>query len=348
RLLVLPRVVSILATIAIAAATHSYWALVVGILLQRAGAIGMGYVMHPYRPRLTLKAWRSLIGVSFWTWAIGVVTMLRDRADSFVVTRTAGPAGFGAFAAAAEMAIVPTVELGMALNRAAMSGFAEAGRRARLEEEAAAFLRLLGGLAAVTLPAGLGLSLLADPLVSIALGPRWTAAGPVIAVLGVASGIFALGPLGSGWLQARAPLRILCAIVAVATLLRLVLLLCLTWRMGLTGAAIAVAAGMVLEALLAVGITVRRLGLHSAAVADVMVRPVLACLAMAMAVTWLASRGGSALVTVLLGVPLGVLAYGLALFLAWWAAGRPMGAEADLLAALSRALPRRQAPCGEP
>lgn len=348
RLLVLPRVVSILATIAIAAATRSYWALVVGILLQRAGAIGMGYAMHPYRPRLTLKAWRSLVGVSFWTWAIGVVTMLRDRADSFVVTRMAGPAGFGAFAAAAEMAVVPTVELGMALNRAAMSGFAEAGRRVRMEEEAAAFLRLLGGLAAVTLPAGLGLSLLADPLVAIALGPRWTAAGPVIAVLGVASGVFALGLLGSGWLRARAPLRILCAIVAVATLLRLVLLLWLTWWMGLTGAAIAVAAGMVLEALLAVGITARRLGLHSAAVADVMVRPVLACLVMAMAVTLLASRGASALATVLLGVPLGVITYGLALFLAWWAAGRPMGAEADLLAALCRALPRRQAPCGEP
>lgn len=345
RLFMLPRIAAVIVTIAVAAATRSYWALLVGILLQRASAIGMGYAMHPYRPRLTLKAWRVLVGVSFWTWAIGMVGMLRDRADSFIVARMAGPAGLGAFAAGAEMATVPTTELGLALNRAAMSGFAEAGRAARPEEEADAFLRLLGGLVAFALPAGVGVSLLAHPLVEVALGPRWAAAGPVVAVLGIASAIGATASLGSGWLRARAPLRILLAALAAATALRLLLLLSLTWWFGLAGAAFAVGAGMVTEATLMVGIVARRLRLGAAALAEAIARPVLACLAMALAVSLVSGGGASALRSVLLGVPVGVASYGLTLLLAWWAAGRPAGAEADLLAAVARVVPRRQASC---
>lgn len=348
RLLVVPRIASIVATIVIAAVTRSYWALVVGILLQRFGGIAMGYVMHPFRPRLTLRAWRALLGVSFWTWAIGVVEMLRDRADSFVVARMVGPAGLGAFAAGVEMATVPAGELGVALNRAAMSGFAEAGRQGRPADEAEAFLRLLGGLVVITLPAGVGISLLSDALVEVALGPRWAVAGPVVAVLGIASAVGATGPLGLGWLRARAPLHILCAILSGATMLRLALLLWLTWWIGLTGAAIAVGIAMVVEALLLVGIVIRRLRLRAASVAEAVVRPVLSCLVMALAVTFVAGGGGSALRAILFGVPVGVVSYGLTLLLGWWAAGRPPGTEAWLLATLCRALPRRQAPCGEP
>jgi O-antigen/teichoic acid export membrane protein len=347
RLLVLPRVVSILATILIAALTHSYWALIVGIVLQRVSSIAIGYAMHPYRPHLTLQAWRQLLGVSFWTWAIGMVGMLRDRSDSFVVARMVGPAGLGAFAAGSEMATVPTTELGLALNRAAMSGFAEAGRRARRSEEADAFLRLLGGLVLVTLPAGVGVSLLADAMVALALGPNWVAAGPVVAVLGVASAIAATGSLGSGWLRARAPLRQLCGILAAALLVRLALLLWLTGTMGLTGAAIAVGVGMVLEAALLVGIVAHRLHLSLTAVVQVVARPLLACLVMALGVVLL-NGGGSPARILLTGVPLGMASYGATLLLAWWAAGRPAGAETDLMRGLALSLPRRRLRCGEP
>lgn len=82
-----PRLASVVVTIIAAFVLRSYWALVIGMLTNRAIRLPMSYWMSDFRPRLTLRAWRDLIAFSLWTWAQSMQFLVRDRADSFVIGR---------------------------------------------------------------------------------------------------------------------------------------------------------------------------------------------------------------------------------------------------------------------
>ncbi|MBV8307838.1 MAG: oligosaccharide flippase family protein, partial [Gammaproteobacteria bacterium] len=53
-------------SLAMAFAFRSYWALVVGTLAIRASGTAMSYLLHPYRPGLSLARARDLFGFSSW------------------------------------------------------------------------------------------------------------------------------------------------------------------------------------------------------------------------------------------------------------------------------------------
>ena len=61
-----PRVVNITACIALAVWWQNYWALIAAALILRIGFTVMGYVLHSYRPRLTLAKWHELMSFSVW------------------------------------------------------------------------------------------------------------------------------------------------------------------------------------------------------------------------------------------------------------------------------------------
>src|SRR3954447_6711104 len=60
RLFLLPRVLSVITAVSLAAVYRSYWALIAGIVSNQALRVVFSYTMHPYRPRLRLVAWRDL------------------------------------------------------------------------------------------------------------------------------------------------------------------------------------------------------------------------------------------------------------------------------------------------
>jgi lipopolysaccharide exporter len=121
-LFVMPRVASVVATIATALATHSYWALVVGIVVQRVLRVALSYVMHPFRPRLTLVDWRRLLGLSSWIWGTSVAGFCRERADSFIVGRLMNTSAVGLFSASLGVALLPISEFVEPVGRALYAG----------------------------------------------------------------------------------------------------------------------------------------------------------------------------------------------------------------------------------
>ena len=72
-----PRVVSVAASMACAVIWRSYWALVVGIVVVRGLRLVFTFVVDPYGPRITLRAWRRLVGFSFWSWALSMTALYR-------------------------------------------------------------------------------------------------------------------------------------------------------------------------------------------------------------------------------------------------------------------------------
>ena len=321
-LLLLPRLASIAVAIGLAFAFHSHWALVGAILTSIALRTALGYRMHPYRPRLRLPAWRQIAGFSFWSWLLSLSSLVRDRCDSFVIGRVFGIAQVGVFAVGSEIASLPTTELISPLSRACFSGFA--ATRGDRAATAQAFLRVIGSTALLAVPAGVGVSLVADPVVRLAFGANWSGATVVIQVLGAALTLMAGGMIGAALLNAHALLRPLFGIQAFAAAVKLALLIVLTpWR-GLPGAALAVALATALEQALTLALTLRYLGLGGMDVLRVTWRSLLGALAMAsgmaaLGLGWaVVDRTGAALAGALRGAVLaGAALYAATVAVCW-------------------------------
>jgi O-antigen/teichoic acid export membrane protein len=337
-LLAIPRLAGIAVAISLACLLHSYAALLAATLVTVAARVGLGYAMHPFRPRLRLPAWRRIAGFSFWSWLLSLGNLLNERADSFVIGRVFGLADVGIFALGAEIAALPTTELISPLSRACFSGFAAA--RDGTDETAATFLRVIAATTLVTLPAGVGLSLVAAPVVRLAFGPGWAAATPVVELLGVALVVTVLGYVSYALMNAHARLRGLAGIQALTLAVRLALLVALVPRAGLTGAAAAVGLAAILENLLYFAMAHRFLDLRAAALLAATWRSLLGAIVMAAALAALGlgwrRDAGSPAATLALAILLGAVLYAATVALCWIASGRPPGAERDLLGLLRR------------
>ncbi|HEY4174380.1 MAG TPA: oligosaccharide flippase family protein, partial [Rhodopila sp.] len=242
---ILPRLASIGVTIGTALIWHSYWSLVAGILTGRITRTLFSYRMHSWRPRFTLSAWRDLIGFSLWIWAISMAELVRDRIDMFVVGRVMSPTAVGVYAMGEEVAVLPSTEIILPLCRACFSAFAAARRAGQSVEEA--FIRPVATTFLITFPVGLGISLIADPLVRLIMGERWVAAIPIIQLLGIMSALGVFGLVASTLLSSNALLRCQFSITVICLGLRFVLLILLVNRFGIRGAAIGAFSGMVIE-----------------------------------------------------------------------------------------------------
>ena len=327
-LMVLPKLGGILVAILAAFLLRSYVAMLCGMLVNRSLRMAMTYVMHPFRPRFSLIAWRALVGYSVWTWLLSLATLLRDRSDSLFLGRMAGTATLGFYSVGAEIAALPMTELIEPLGRASFSGFAAARHEGGAAGEI--FLRLIGLSALLALPVGLGLSAVAAPLTRLALGPGWEQAVPVLQVLAVAGTMLVFGHLSQHLLSAHALLGRLVGIVLAGAALRVVLLLALIPGFGATGAAMAAAIAIGVEQGLMIATALRRFGIGFRGLLAQVWRPVLATGAMGV-VLWGFGLGWAPGDGLVVGVVVGAGVFVAGLLGAWLLAGRPAGAEADLL-----------------
>jgi O-antigen/teichoic acid export membrane protein len=346
RFWILPRVLAIIAAITTAFVFRTYWALVVGIMSQRVLRVVFSYVMHPYRPRLSLRAWRHLVGYSLWTWATGVAVLVRDRADSILIGRLLDPTHVGIYSVGFEMASLPTTELVEPLCRASFSGFTAARHSGLSPTET--YLRIVSGAVLLTLPAGLGISLIADPIVKLAFGSGWVAATPLVQVLGVAGCATVLGNIGATLFRAHGRLTTTFRITLASVCLRVALLLAGISYDGLVGAGIGAGLAIAAEQLLYVVTIFRRFDLRLADLLDRIWRGLLAAVAMAGVLSatglgWTASAATTPAgyaADAVCGALLGAAVYVGVLLGSWLISGEPPGAEADAVA-LVRKLQRR-------
>ena len=97
------------------------------------------------------------------------------------------------------------------------------------------YRRVIGATALLTLPAGFGISLVADPVVRLLLGPKWLAAIPLTEVFGIGYVLNVFGLVAGTMMNAHGHLRSNFRTNFAATLLRLILVPLLLLRFGLIG-----------------------------------------------------------------------------------------------------------------
>lgn len=199
------RLTALAASIAIAVAYQSYWALVAGILTQALCLTLASYVLHPYRPRLSLERRRELIGVSWRMFLSLSAQIVQTQADRVVLGRHAGAESVGAFTVSKDLSEIFTHEIATALNRVS---FVETSRAGALWAQGDRISRLLGSYALITAPLGLGIAAVAPEFFAVFFGAQWSFAAQLTVVLAPAGAVYALSKLVTSSLQAAGRERV--------------------------------------------------------------------------------------------------------------------------------------------
>jgi lipopolysaccharide exporter len=172
-------------TIPLALILRSYWALLIGSLAGSCVAVALSYLFHDYRPRLSLAALRELLNFSKWILLTSIVEFVYGQMAKLIIGRWSGPATVGVYTIAGDVAAMATQEVAAPVHRAVFPAYAKFSRdRVQLRRS---FLKVTGLLLLIVLPSGVGISLLAEPVVTVLLGARWSEAVPLIQVLGINS-----------------------------------------------------------------------------------------------------------------------------------------------------------------
>ncbi len=170
---------------------RNYWPLLLsGFFGRLLVEIPYSYVLAPYRPRLSLGAWRELFHFSKWLALGNICTVLDMQLMNFVLGRMVGLASVGLFQVAYQVAALPVSEIAAPIRAPVYAGFA------RIHRDADALRRLfLKGLELqwlVILPLSVGIAVTAPEITAIFLGPQWGAAVallPPIALYGLLDAI---------------------------------------------------------------------------------------------------------------------------------------------------------------
>lgn len=170
-------------TIVLVLTMQNVWALVVGQVVGAAVGVLLSYVFHPYRPRLSFdrEATRSAIRFGKFGLVVAVTSYVTTMADNVTVGRLLGMNALGNYVIAYNLASLPVTVLVYTFGTVTLPAFAElADLRSRLIP---AFRRVYTAslllLVMVTVP----MFLLAEEIVTVLFGKKWSAAVPALRVL---------------------------------------------------------------------------------------------------------------------------------------------------------------------
>ncbi len=314
---------------------RSYWALIGGMIAGRVGGLVLSFVLHPFRPRVSVRSARRLFGFSGWLMINNGLQFIRLRGAHFIIGRALGSQGLGYYSIAHEMANLPTSELATPINRAVFPGYAKLQYDRRALQKG--FLSVVGLIAMVTVPAGIGMAAIAHLFVPAVLGSQWLQTVPLITLLAVGGTIYVLAANNQSLYFAvgRPRFRAMLTLVEIAVFLPLVAVLIRPY--GLLGAAIAFTATAALVVPVNFVLAARLLELRFGAIVAVLWRPLVVSGLMATAILVAFPRSVERIGTwanvqaLAAAVALGALVYALLTYCAWRLAGRPDGAERWLL-----------------
>jgi lipopolysaccharide exporter len=329
------RVGGLIATVSLALWLRSYWALVFGNLIGRVVGVILSFALHPYRPRLSLRAVGDFFHFSKWLVLQNGLGFLRDRSADFVIGRMAGPHTLGVFTLSSEISSMPGSELVAPINRAVFPAYAAiAHDPAAMRRE---YLSVMSVIMMIATPAVAGVALTAPLIVALLLGPKWIEASDVIAVLAFFGIARVLQSNAYAAFLAMGKPQTFVRITAIHVCILVPMLVILTRFHGVMGAAWAYVLTEVIAVPVALSFIVRGLKIPTLELLGQFWRPLAAAASMYLVIDLLFARGAwrglaslEALGVVAIAVPLAAAIYIASIGLLWLLSGKPEGAETML------------------
>jgi len=270
-----PSLADAIVGIGVALVIRDVWALVFGMLAASITRVIVSYVIHSYRPRLTVdrRHARELYTFGKWVFLSSIVIYLLNNLDYVVVGKILGITALGFYRMAYNFSQVMATELTTVTSQVAFPAYSMIWPdTARLRK---AYLATLNAIALISFPMAMGIILIANEGIAVLLGTEWLPMVPVLQILAVAG-------LSQSVASTTTPLFNAVGrpdLVTKLSFTRLVLLGALIyplaqWR-GLVGPAYAVAASTLLVHSVSLRVATRVLGLELSSLVKQLAHPAL-------------------------------------------------------------------------
>jgi len=249
------KVVGVAVSVSIALLFRTYWAILAGFVAGVFVRAAFSWVLRPYRPRISLSAWREIGGFTGWLTGLSFVAALNNKLDVLIFGKFASPADVGAFFVGGSVASLPSGEIAIPMARAIYPGFSELqGDAGALR---AAYLKSAEALAFIAMPASFGVAFAAPDLVMLLLGAGWERAAVMLQYFAPAAGLAVIFYATNAYALALGRARALFYREALFFVIRMPIFIAGAYFFGLTGAAIACGIGMLVSAALNAGLYAR-------------------------------------------------------------------------------------------
>jgi lipopolysaccharide exporter len=333
RLFLLMKVIGFVVTVAAAFLLRNYWALIIGTLASRIARTALSYSMHPFRPRLSMRAWRRIFTFSSWVWIYSVIGFTNTLGQTAIAAKLISPRELGFFRVGLEVGALPASEVQAPALRVLFPGLTKISRET--ERFAQLFADAFRTMLLVQAALAIGLALVAEPFVRFVYGDAWSDMAPFVSFVAIATFFQLPSGIAEQMFLAAGRQKLFSIITLGAALVRLPLLVVGLYYWGLIGAGWSLCAAALFEAGVTILLTTRVLGLTLAALFGGSWRCAAAVGAMAVAVLKLSSIWPAPSGFFSNAILLGALVFtGAAAFIScdavlWLAAGKPEGAESQ-------------------
>lgn len=187
------KIISFIFVVTIAVYTGSFWAIIVGDIVSAIVGIVGSYVMHPYRPRFTLKRRLEQWSFTKWMFARGIMGFFRAQLDNLMVSKMFTIGELGIYNVIRGISVLPATDIIAPASEPLLSSFSRVKHDLVSLDRQFRTALLLGFL--LILPICALLAAFSDQLVLVLLGENWRDKGPLLANLTVLLFSFALGSM---------------------------------------------------------------------------------------------------------------------------------------------------------
>lgn len=250
-----------LVAVALAYLGYGVWALVWGQVLGTALWTTLLWVVVDFRPRLRFE--RGLLGPMLaYGWSVVMVNLVAavvHHTDAVIVGKMLGAAALGLYHVAFKLPEATITLAVWATSRVLFPVFAQARQGESLLRSS--YIEALRYVSLLTVPAAVGLALLADPIVTVFFGEAWRGSVPILRALALAAGVRSLSTCAGDALKAMGRPGLL-ALLGVARALVLIPLLAVAAREGAASVAVALAAVTALATCIQLAVVCRLLDIR--------------------------------------------------------------------------------------
>lgn len=168
-------------TVLLAFYLQNYWALIIGLIIAEVMGVVGSYLIHPYRPKWSVKLWGKQWSFSKWHLISTTTGYVRSRIDAILLGRYLTSGDVGIYRVSQEFAWLPFTEIIAPATNSMYSGITKV--REDTEQLNNSILRYLALSYLLVVPSVFGIYALSDLFTAVVLGEKWSDAAPVIGLL---------------------------------------------------------------------------------------------------------------------------------------------------------------------
>lgn len=334
------KLVGFIVGVTIAVIYKSYWALVGGMIASQLVGVVISYIIIPFKPKFAFSHAKELWSFSIWLTLGQIVNTLNWKLDHLLIGSYLGVKPLGYYSVGDNLAAMPTRETIGPLQTTLFPGFKQIVHdNERLKQ---AYKSAQSLITAIALPIGVGCALIAHSLVLLAMGAKWL---PVVQVIQVLSCVFALQTLSSPvqpLAMAKGETKLLFKRDMFSFAIRVPIIIAGLFLGGLVGIIYARSITGVIAIFINMHLVHRLIGTKIIEQIAYNSRSLVSIAVMAAGILYLEhliGRDGSQLDLILkIGAFFvsGALLYLISHFMLWITAGKPIGAETELVRIVSK------------